>query len=1321
MPSVSDYYPGDITPALKDQLDWMLSRLNANDSGFLGNAVLSPVNPALIQGGLALQSGSFNSMGQQTLPSIVLNPPAAWTPDAEPGPTSFPINYSPKTLPSANLLVTALLLNTAGGVSGQVCDLAGTAASYRVDVYSRTDLFYFQGSSNITSDAVWSLPSVSPGTVMAFLMPANSAPPAPGAAVSTVNGWVSHTNLGVGNRLADYFVRLYVKTDAEYLQEDNIPIVVQDALHARYGASRWISAGTPVAHVIYRHPQLGPIDTYSTAQNAAVLTDLPRSLDVPPGDPSYKDPAQLSASNLPSLGNRSWIYDCALAIIAFTLAGMWDAAQRIVTKLNTLRKNPGYLPFRVLEDAEDSSTARWTLESGAGTVTAAYDTTKAVSGSNVLVFNTSADGTTWRYSGDSLPIHGATLLQWAVNAAGPFTLRLGVTTSGGIVRTLVLTSSGAAGFDAPSGTLTIVVTVPTGAWRTTLQDLQAAITSAAPTDSLVSVDSFRLVLNSTGTFSLDDVSLGSPQPAGSLSFSYDVYYGQVDQAYIRAGAMGWVCYAYGIYMERSGDYANTALDLQDMLNFLISLQSSSGDVRQGLVTLGWGTYQGSSYTYIPAKLTSVSTEHNIDCYFAFDKASKVLPGAATMLLGQGLLTSAQATALQATATSAAAAAAQISAGLINHLYIAPASGVPGHFAQGASDSGLDTSLALDASGTWAAMFCDAIGDEAKAVQCLEFFYSNFFVPNQQILQSTDPATLNTLYQQLTPFDGFKPYADSSGGYAGSPACVWAEGTWGALAALLRYQQNSDLRDFFLQNYSGGLDAFLYRLIQSQQILASTTGDGSILAFSAAAPDLPWEFSVRKAFAPVAWSWITSANNSVLLSSAPSPLSGKPYLKIPQGVEQTLDLLNGQSSIGALDLEILDKGGFMTALAGGAKLEGRKVSLKVGYPGLASTDFATLATQQIDSVTISADATSFILSCLDLKRSAKTNIFSQGDDGFPTSSDHPRTLIANPVDVALMVFQNELGVGQASPDSNTWRRYDPSAWDASGTVNPTLINPNPYLDVASFLAYRHTVFAGYLFEFSFAQSIDAKQFLEYEIFHPLSGCMITLADGRISPNFFIPPSALSCLFEFNPRNIVGIPQVTRQPLINQITFRLDYDGSQFGTELLFVSAPSLQRYGLSGQQIIESKGMTSLRGGISLAGLTSTRFFSRYAGIDPVSGVPSGGAVTLSLTSHFQALTVEVGDYVYVTHPLLPDFSAGRRGIVSRVFLVIDKQPNYTEGSMSFQLLDANWLAAKDCAQIAPASTPVYTQATPAQKRLFMFVSSAATGCYSDGSRGVRVF
>jgi hypothetical protein len=201
-------------------------------------------------------------------------------------------------------------------------------------------------------------------------------------------------------------------------------------------------------------------------------------------------------------------------------------------------------------------------------------------------------------------------------------------------------------------------------------------------DTLVRITGFKLTLTTANTnLYFDNLSLGTLQPANSLSFSYDTYNGQVDQAYIRAGAMAWVVYAYAVYMQSSQDYSSWGA-LQGMIEFLLTLQSSASDLTKGMFYEGYGQYLNPGYQFVPGLVRTVATEHQVDLWFAFMRAAGVLSNASINLLKTGQISSAQAASLISTVATIEAAAGTIWTNLLANLYIAPAGGVPGHFAQG---------------------------------------------------------------------------------------------------------------------------------------------------------------------------------------------------------------------------------------------------------------------------------------------------------------------------------------------------------------------------------------------------------------------------------------------------------------------------------------------------------------------------------------------------------------------------------------------------------------------------------------------------------------
>ena len=1267
--------------------------------------------------------------------------------------------------------------HNAGWVAmGYLYNLLNAQSSYRVDVFVHSDVWYYQGSSSLETAVpigggpyagayTWSLGRVHPGLLFAALYPTSVSPPSSGWSGSVIpSGWVAHTNTGVcqvpqtgstlGGKLTDYKAQIYVKTDIEYLQEDNVPIIVQsDGFHARGGSSVILDsgAGTPIVHILYNDPIVGWTEVLDSLGAELAFADLPRSFDVPVSDPLYVP--NPGATNLPAIQNRSFIYDCALAILAYTSAGNLTAALKVIRQLNTFLANPGYLASAIFENAEDGSTSRWSMSGTGAAVTNIAASTSTppeppYGTGNILLFHAGAANCVFTYTGSGLPDSTDTYVSFEhmEGAGATFVFDIGVSTSGGLVTHVRVTGD-------PTGPATLagtVITLPIGpgalVWRTTLVNVQAEISSLV-TDTLTQITSFQLTLTAASTdLYFDNFSVGTLQPANSLSFSYDTFNGQVDEAYIRAGAMAWVVYAYAAYMQTSQDYTSWA-QLQGMIEFLLSLQSSDPDITNGLFYEGYGKYLDPGYQFVPGRVKTVATEHQIDLWFAFMRSAQVLATASINLLKTNQIDSAQASSLIATVNAMVAAAGTIWTNVLANLYIPPAGSTPGRFAQGvtvpsfaglvghwaldegtgttATDSsgngnnaawsgtlagtsgyysagknqswagsfdgstdvitipdassldftgsgtlaawvfvfglpasgdtnwialkgssgwgmgirlinnsgtgqfsadvvtggslqsaqgttvttgtwyhvacvfdstaqtvslyvngsfvtsaptpantlriggdssignypggaqvwngliqdvrlynvalsatdleqlftlGVDTSLALDASGHWGAVLAHANGRDDIALECAKFVYMNFLVANQTVALSSVSNSYNEAYQVTTPFTGMKPYADSSGGYSGSPASVWQEGTWGMILMLLDLYDIPGLADFFTA-LGTTLDSVLSTLIAGQSTILPATGNGSLLAFSLAARGLPYEFEVWPALAPTAWMWLVATNPSLLLTASGLPQL-LPYMYIPAGAEQSVDDTNGTSSVGQMEIHCVDPGGLLHTLAAQEALIGQVATFSMGFPGSSLGDFTPLHVVQISEIGFDTDGR-VIVKAEDLKRFAQgAFLWANGGpeeylpgqkntdqpngaqwlaNSYPVSNDNPRWVSGNPLDIFLAAMQNELGVGQdqalsSGGDGQRDGRTGGHGQSLLGEVrsdlacrhlgNPaTLIDPNSYLDVPGILALRDGMFSGDWFEFKITSPQQARSWLEDQILKPLGLVMVVTASAN----------------------------------------------------------------------------------------------------------------------------------------------------------------------------------------------------------------------------------
>ncbi len=1364
MALLSQYYPGNFWSDVAQSLARIYARQNPTAGNWQANAAPTATQPAFAECGIDSVT-AFSGFAQAPIENIVINPPAGVLPDSTPGPDGFPINFSPQGLSTGNIFLNTFQNTIQQSVMGSCYSLLQPLAYYRVDVFAHTDLFYYQGSSSLSStgagQAAWSVGNASPGAILAALYPATAPMPSPGQAFSTVpSSWVAHSNTGVGQKLTQYFARIYAKTDIEYLQEDNVPIIVQDSSHARCGSSVIPASGTVTVHVIYQDPVVGPIAVYTSLEGLAAYQALPRSFVIPTSDPLYVP--DVTASNAPALQNRSFIYDAALFMIAACSAGNFNAAQRVVKQLNYFLDNPSYLASLILENGEDGKSAsRWTKSNPADSVTNINDPTEPPYGTGLVVdFHATSANDSFTYSGASFPDAADTQIQFEHKEVATlgFLFDIPVTAKDGSVTGVQVTAdpAGPATYNPSAKVITIPIGPGANTYRTNLINLQAQISELA-NDTLTAITGFKVTLTSPGDLYFDNLSVGGLQPANSLAFSYDAYYGQIDQPYIRAGAMAWVCYAYCIYMAMSQDWT-PALYLQRMIDFLFTLQSPANDLTNGLFYLGYGKYQDPGYQFIPGLIQTVSTEHQADLYFAFMRAAEVLPTAATQLLKTVRITSAQAQSLAATAAQVAGLASQIWTKLLANLYIQPNGSVPGRFAQGATGVTLDTSDALDASGTWAALLADANGRDDIAAGCLEFVYQNFFLPNQKIAKSSQPASWNEAYQQLSPFSGFMPYQNSAGGYSGVPSSVWQEGTWSMILALLRLYDVAAIQAYF-QNVAGGIDNFLETLVNSQYTIRNTTGDGSYLGYSLAARGLPWEFEVWPMLSPTCWFWITAVNPALLLSAATNPQT-LPYLVIPQGASQTVNETDGMASVGKMTLTSIDPGGVLKSLVAQQSLLGQVAQFSMGFPGQSLGDFVPLHTLQITSTGWTSKG-QITIECDDVQRFIKGSYlwlnggpapWVPGDsmppqpagsqwlpNAFTASSANPRYLQGNPIDLLLAALQNELGVGQdpalprsqtpvyasdfdstlslASPIQGTggWQIFVPGD-------DSTLINPNPYLDVPGMIALRDAQFSGDWFEFKITQKTEALQWIQDQILKILGLYFIVRSSGQLSLKSMKTAEGVSSpAMALNPGNIVGIPSVQRGSIINVVNIRMDVDDSEdqtaamaYNNDVVFEQQDSINTYRQLYVQQIEAKGLRVGYGGMLRASLLADRLFRRHA-----YGTPE-----YTVNTWLSTVPLELGDYVWLSHPLVPDLLTGEMGVNSVICEVSGRRPDYARGRMQFTLLDTRFMNLTKPYQIAPAAenVPAWSSATSTQKSEFMFISFASEGGeYSDGTPGNTIF
>jgi hypothetical protein len=415
----------------------------------------------------------------------------------------------------------------------------------------------------------------------------------------------------------------------------------------------------------------------------------------------------------------------------------------------------------------------------------------------------------------------------------------------------------------------------------------------------------------------------------------------------------------------------------------------------------------------------------------------------------------------------------------------------------------------------------------------------------------------------------------------------------------------------------------------------------------------------------------------------------------EDLEQTANDLDGNADLADLVFGVQDVNGQLTTDLASFVFEGKKVQLLQGYgiydstapdqvaldPAFLMSDFVVLFTGKIDKVETDATNNEYLFTCPDIRQELSKVIFTTGNSGRPTDDNNPRTLTMHPLDALLYVLQTEVGLSASE------------------------------IDVATITTYRDTLYQGAVFSWTIKSSPIAKDFIDNEIMKPLSAFHYINNLGQVCVNFAYPIN-LTTVLDLNVDNVTEIPTCGQVDMINQVEVRYDHNGDKFISQLVRQYAPSVSKYGLSGSpHIIESTGMQSSFGAGFLAALAAYMIFLRY-GLKNLMFGDSGTSSTVISTT-WQAALVEMGDFVTVTLPYVPNRVTGFMGIAGQSFIVLDRTWRFSEGKVDLKMVAVDLTIFKQFL-VTPNGEAAYTLATAADQAKYLFQSDN-TAHYSNGN------
>lgn len=416
----------------------------------------------------------------------------------------------------------------------------------------------------------------------------------------------------------------------------------------------------------------------------------------------------------------------------------------------------------------------------------------------------------------------------------------------------------------------------------------------------------------------------------------------------------------------------------------------------------------------------------------------------------------------------------------------------------------------------------------------------------------------------------------------------------------------------------------------------------------------------------------------------------PWITSIADFDVTLNDLDGGADVTQFSFTIQDHAGTITGDFPSNVLEGQTVTVMMGFVGLAYADFITVFKGYVDKINSVNANLEYQFNCLDFSGYLSQVVYQTGDNGGPTSSSNLKTLNNNPLSILLNILQNQVG----------------------SQVGTKKLPPNT-IDTTTIQAYIDGPFNGVNFVFHLQQAPAAGDFIKNQLLKPMGGYLCTNAAGQITVRFFYPLAGPVAAGTFDQHTWISIPEAEQCDMVNTVDFQFDKDddtptaSGNYLSEVVEEYGQSFAKYGVVGEQVIAADGLRSGFQGVFIALVVSRLIFLRY-------GLKNLKFEQGAAESHLDTCLYELGDIVSVTHPSVPDRQAGVIGITNKLFEIVGKKWNFTEGLLQYSMIDASYLSTFGFFEVAPKSEAGYASASSGDKALYLFMCSTL-GKYSTGA------
>jgi hypothetical protein len=385
------------------------------------------------------------------------------------------------------------------------------------------------------------------------------------------------------------------------------------------------------------------------------------------------------------------------------------------------------------------------------------------------------------------------------------------------------------------------------------------------------------------------------------------------------------------------------------------------------------------------------------------------------------------------------------------------------------------------------------------------------------------------------------------------------------------------------------------------------------------------------------------------------LTYKRYLESISGHSQTIKPEKGESTIGGINVRLVDLGHEVTARisAHAYYWHRKKITIKAGYVGMDESDLIYLFVGWVTGMSYSDGI--YNLTVTDPQKWMQRNIFRNASDGSPVA------IQGNPLNI-LMAIITSTGAG-------TNGDYDYYAEEDSLGID------TDYVDISGIESIRDSFYPGdsnYM-KFTITEKIKAKDFIEKQICRPLAMYPAIDGIGRFKIIPYRPPSILTVgSQELDETNIIGIPSwdANLNSMINEIEFKIDKDEEDYSS-YIYIDSDSVNNRGpASTEMVIESDGLRTDMSPGSISGRAldiierrKTAIFHRWSDPPPIK---------LSAKCFFSRYLSEAGDIISIEHSKLPNLEDGNIGISDKWMEVVNRSIDWKNGNVMLDLLDTGF-------------------------------------------------